>query len=115
MHPAPVWQGPGMIRGHPGSGTETCSAPWDVGMPIPPLPHRRCLICMAPVAIDTTAAALGYPAIAVLSVASELLVANTIILTAVFGSDVLSERAFRLLRWATGASEPQGPKHTKRA
>lgn len=81
-------------------------------MPIPPLPYQRCLICIAPIA---TGATVVYPTIAVLSTAAELLVANMIILTAVFGSDRLSERAFRLLRWTTGASGPEGPKHTKRS
>jgi hypothetical protein len=84
-------------------------------MPIPPLSYRRCLIFMAPITTGTTVAALGYPVISVLSVASELLIANMIILTAVFGSDKLSERAFRLLRWAAGASEPQGPRYIKRS
>jgi hypothetical protein len=39
----------------------------------------------------------------------EIVVALTIIATALFGSHVLSERAFRLLRWFGNRPEPPGP------
>lgn len=84
-------------------------------MPIPPLPYWRTLIFTAPVATGSTVAAFSYPEVTVLSIASELLIANMIILTAVFGSDRLSERAFRLLRWAVGASEPDRPRSIERS
>lgn len=40
---------------------------------------------------------------------SELAVMLTILGTALFGSQTLSERAFRLLRWIGNRSEPPGP------
>ncbi|SNT64128.1 hypothetical protein SAMN05216276_11116 [Streptosporangium subroseum] len=61
-----------------------------------------------------TAAAVGAPAVAwvvhpMLSAVIASLQATsgiTIMGTALFGSDRLSERAFRLLRWATDRPEP---------
>jgi hypothetical protein len=40
---------------------------------------------------------------------SEVLVVLTIIAVALFGSDALSERAFRLLRWFGNRPEPPAP------
>jgi len=39
----------------------------------------------------------------------ELAVALTIIGTALFGSQAISERAFRILRWITNRPEPPAP------
>ncbi len=67
--------------------------------------------------VSTTVASLGAPvgigvlhpmlgeAIAVI----EVVVVLTIIATALFGSRVLSDRAFRLLRWAGNRPEPPAP------
>ena len=41
----------------------------------------------------------------------ELVIVVTIFGTALFGSRVLSERAFRLLRWIVNRPEPQEPAH----
>lgn len=49
------------------------------------------------------------PALAEATAIAELLVAFTIIATALFGSSVLSERAFRLLRWIANRPEPAAP------
>ena len=55
-----------------------------------------------------------HPFIGVGMAIVELAVALTIIGTALFGSQELSERAFRLLRWIANQPEPptplQGPK-----
>jgi hypothetical protein len=40
---------------------------------------------------------------------AEVLVALTIIAVALFGSEVLSERAFRILRWFGNRPEPPAP------
>lgn len=39
----------------------------------------------------------------------EMAMVLTIVGTALFGSSILSERAFRLLRWLANRSEPRGP------
>jgi hypothetical protein len=44
--------------------------------------------------------------------AAEVMVALTITGTALFGSQALSERAFRLLRWLRNRPEPLGPPAT---
>ena len=67
--------------------------------------------------IGTSIATLGIPAaltavnptLAEASAVTELAVALTIIGTALFGSFVLSERAFRLLRWIGNRPEPPAP------
>jgi hypothetical protein len=58
----------------------------------------------APIGIGVADPLLGQIAIAI-----ELAVALTIIGTALFGSQALSERAFRLLRWIANRPEPPGP------
>jgi hypothetical protein len=40
---------------------------------------------------------------------TEILVALTVIAVALFGSEALSERAFRLLRWFSNRPEPPAP------
>ncbi len=42
-------------------------------------------------------------------VITEIVVALTVIAVALFGSQALSERAFRLLRWFGNRPEPPGP------
>lgn len=49
------------------------------------------------------------PLIGTIAFAIELAVTLTIIGTALFGSQALSERAFRLLRWITNRPEPPAP------
>ena len=39
----------------------------------------------------------------------EIVVALTVIAVALFGSQALSERAFRLLRWLSNRAEPPAP------
>lgn len=61
---------------------------------------------------------LGGPALAwwansalgVMVTIAELAVAVTVVTTALFGSEIISERAFRLLRWLANRPEPQSPK-----
>lgn len=55
----------------------------------------------APIGIGVADPLLGQIAIAI-----ELAVALTIICTAIFGSQALSERAFRLMRWIANRPEP---------
>jgi hypothetical protein len=50
-----------------------------------------------------------YPALGAIIVGIELIVTLTIIGTALFGSQALSERAFRLLRWLGNRPEPPSP------
>jgi hypothetical protein len=50
-----------------------------------------------------------HPMLGEIIAAIEVLTAVAIIGTALFGSAVLSERAFRLLRWLKNRSEPRGP------
>ena len=57
-----------------------------------------------PVGIGVADPLLGQVAAAV-----ELAVVLTIIGTALFGSQALSDRAFRLLRWIANRPEPPGP------
>jgi hypothetical protein len=45
----------------------------------------------------------------------ELAAALTIIGTALFGSQALSERGFRLLRWIANRPEPPGPRQVQAA
>jgi hypothetical protein len=49
------------------------------------------------------------PLLGQIAIATELAVALTIIGTALFGNQALSERAFRLLRWIVNCPEPPGP------
>jgi hypothetical protein len=57
-----------------------------------------------PAGIGVAAPLLGQVAIGV-----ELAVALTVVGTALFASQALSERAFRLLRWIANRPEPPGP------
>ena len=57
-----------------------------------------------PVGIGVTDPLLGHVAFA-----AELAVALTVAVTALFGRQALSERAFRLLRWIANRPEPPGP------
>jgi hypothetical protein len=52
---------------------------------------------------------LIYPMLGEIVAIIELVVALTIIGTALFGSPDLSNRAFRLLRWIGNRPEPPGP------
>jgi hypothetical protein len=58
-----------------------------------------------------TPAALGmlHPTFGEAAAGAEILVATTVIATALFGSKALSDRAFRLLRWFGNRPEPPGP------
>lgn len=53
-----------------------------------------------------TGVALINPALAAILASAELTLLLTVLLTAVFAPDPISERAFRLLRWMTGRPEP---------
>src|SRR5580704_4348694 len=57
-----------------------------------------------PVGIGVTDPLLGH-----IAFAAELAVALTVAVTALFGTQALSERAFRLLRWIADRPEPPGP------
>jgi hypothetical protein len=90
-------------NGEPTSASATSSPPARQGTPWRPA--------------VTGAASLGTPlGIGVLNhllgeiiATSEVLVVLTIIAVALFGSDALSERAFRLLRWFGNRPEPPAP------
>ena len=61
----------------------------------------------APIGIGAASHLLGLTAFAL-----ELTTALTIIGTALFGSQVISERAFRILRWIANKPEPPAPAPT---
>jgi hypothetical protein len=52
-----------------------------------------------------------HPSLGVAVMITEASVALTIIATALFGTDKLSDRAFRLLRWIGNRPEPPSPKN----
>lgn len=56
---------------------------------------------------------LQHPSIGVALMIVEVASALTIIATALFGTDELSDRAFRLLRWIGNRPEPASPKKTR--
>lgn len=53
--------------------------------------------------------ALGSCHVAVLLASFGVAVALTVVAAALFGSPVLSERAFRILRWFANREEPPSP------
>jgi hypothetical protein len=55
-----------------------------------------------------------HPSVGVALMIVEVSVALTIIATALFGTDELSDRAFRLLRWIGNRPEPAGPHKARR-
>lgn len=57
-------------------------------------------------------AAVLRPLLGEVMTAVELVVILTVLGTALFGSQTLSERAFRLLRWLGNRPEPPGPSDT---
>lgn len=67
------------------------------------------------------AVGLGVPALAwsvhaalgVTLVVFEALVAVVVVGAALFGSEVISERAFRLLRWLSNRPEPEAPRRSR--
>jgi hypothetical protein len=69
--------------------------------------------CPAGIGLTSIGAPIGIgvadPLLGVTALAIELAVALAIVGTALFGSQVLSERAFRLLRWIANRPEPPGP------
>jgi len=50
-----------------------------------------------------------HPMFAAVFVTIEVAVAPVVIFTALFGSETISERAFRLLRWVANRPEPAAP------
>jgi hypothetical protein len=53
--------------------------------------------------------AMLHPLLGEVIAITEIVVALTVIAVALFGSQALSERAFRLLRWVGNRSEPAAP------
>ncbi|WP_431933330.1 hypothetical protein [Nonomuraea jabiensis] len=66
---------------------------------------RLVALTLTAAAAPTTAWAL-HPALSVFIGCLETIVGLTVIAAALFGSERLSERAFRLLRWIADRSEP---------
>jgi hypothetical protein len=56
-----------------------------------------------------------HPVLGAIAASAELAVALTIVVTALFGSPDLSDRAFRLLRWVGNRAEPPGPEQAVQA
>ncbi|TYB50708.1 hypothetical protein FXF51_55450 [Nonomuraea sp. PA05] len=50
-----------------------------------------------------------HPALGGVVIALEVFVVVVILGTALFGSEVISERAFRVMRWALDRPEPKSP------
>jgi hypothetical protein len=55
-------------------------------------------------------AAILHPLFGEVTAVVELIVILTVLGTALFGSQTLSERAFRLMRWLGNRPEPPGPR-----
>jgi hypothetical protein len=93
------------LRGVPDARQEPAADP---ARPGARLPWRAAGIGLTslgtPIGIGVADPLLGQVAIAM-----ELAVVLTIIGTALFGSQVMSERAFRLLRWVANRTEPAAP------
>ena len=89
----------------PSRQSEHATAPqWDRSLPVMLMVPRAGVsggILGAPVA-----AWLVTPLFGVMVAGAELAVVLTVVFTALFGSEQLSDRAFRLLRWAWNRSEP---------
>ncbi len=56
-----------------------------------------------------TGLAMLHPMLGVILGGTEVVVALQIMTTALYGSSILSERAFRLLRWIGNRPEPSAP------
>ena len=89
----------------PAAGQETPADPPRTGRRVP----RR----TAGVGLTSLGTPIGIgvadPLLGEIATVIELAVALTIIGAALFGSQALSERAFRLLRWIANRPEPPGP------
>lgn len=73
-------------------------------------PSRRASFGLATTIVAApTAIALANPTLATVLASAELTLLLTVLLTAVFAPNTISERAFRLLRWMTGRPEPGQP------
>ncbi|MGI5162163.1 hypothetical protein [Microbispora sp. CA-102843] len=71
----------------------------------------RTVALTAAVAATPAAAWTIHPALSTVIAGLEAAAGLTIMATALFGSERLSERAFRLLRWI--ADRPEPPKHRR--
>lgn len=104
-------KGAGPSKGSRGHTTPTDTAP--LAMPWR-VPWRS--VGTGVVSIGTPlGAAVLHPLLGEVMTAVELVVILTVLGTALFGSQTLSERAFRLLRWLGNRPEPPGPDETARA
>lgn len=74
-------------------------------------PRARFGLAATLLAVPTAVAFLDLR-LAVILFSAEVTVVLIILLTALFGSGTVSERAFRLLRWMTGNPEPAHPAAT---
>lgn len=79
----------------------------------PPPPAGRVPWRQAGIGLTSIGTPVGIgitdPLLAVIVTATELAIALTIVGTALFSTQDLSDRAFRLLRWIAGRPEPPGP------
>ncbi|MGW3349843.1 hypothetical protein ACWDA3_41655 [Nonomuraea rubra] len=55
----------------------------------------------------------AHAALGVALVVLEALVAVVVVGAALFGSEAISERAFRLLRWLSNRPEPEAPRRSR--
>ncbi|MGV9600709.1 hypothetical protein ACWDR1_29005 [Streptosporangium sandarakinum] len=74
-------------------------------------PGRAAVLTTVAAAVPAAGWAV-HPALSTVLAGVEAAVGLTVVATALFGSDRLSERAFRLLRWI--ADRPEPPKHPRR-
>lgn len=93
----------------PGFGQETYAGASPAGRRVPWRTTGIGLTSLgAPVGIG-----VADPVLSKVAIAIELAIALAVIGTALFGSQSLSERAFRLLRWIANRPEPPGPVATR--
>ncbi|MFI6902316.1 hypothetical protein ACIBKY_13715 [Nonomuraea sp. NPDC050394] len=57
---------------------------------------------------------LTHPGLGIVLTALEAIIVVAVLGAALFGSAVISERAFRLLRWVANRPEPKGPPRAAR-
>ena len=80
----------------------------DDGPAMPPAPWRPAAAGLTTLGVPAVSWML-HPVLGEVVASVELAVALTILGTALYGSRVLSERAFRLLRWVRNKPEPPTP------
>jgi hypothetical protein len=85
----------------------------DTSAAVTPRSWRLVVATLAAAAVPVAGGVL-HPILGEIVFFAELVVALTLVGTALFGSSDLSERAFRLLRWIGNGPEPPAPEQAPR-